>query len=676
MHRTTHHRPNRRRRLQAAGTAGALAIAATTLAVVAAAPPASALVTTIAITSRVGTATGGGQAATGSGFETVVDATGRYVFFETASPLVAGDTNAKKDVYRKDRLTGTTSRVSYLGASTQSTLDASVDCTSTNGRFVGFALSGPGSPSATNGQLFVRDLKEATTDLVSQDEGAFANQGFETNSCGISDDGTRVVFASPSTNLDGGNPGTVDVFLRRRDIGQTQLISRNTAGTAADGDSGQATISANGGVVAFTSEATNLGGLDTDGDFDVFVRILATNTTSRVSTDGTGAVVEGASQSPSISAEGRYVAFSSKADDLVDGDSNGVSDIFRKDRTTGDVVRASVNTSGTQGDGASILPDLSSDGRWVAFQSKASNLYAADVNGVEDAFRHDLQLARTDLASRRSGSIAPGNDASWYSPSISDDGQVVGFSSYATDLVGGDTNGQWDAFVRDFSLELAPFGSAKAFAAQQLADFAAPNAAPSPAAVDAAAAEITVGAVSPDGLIVRQARATAWSAKRGPLVRLYWAFFLRAPDLGGMTYWTGQLAGGKTLAQVAAKFATSSEFQTKYGSLSNSAFVTKIYQNIFERNPDPGGLAYWTNKLATQQKTRGDVMVNFSESSEGKRVLGPQADTVLITLGMVGTMPTKATLLDQKAKREAGHAAEEYAATVRALPAYAARINP
>lgn len=675
MHRTTTHRPHRRRR--PASIVTTIAIGATVLAGVVSVPPATAATTTIAITSRVGTATGGGQAAGGSGADSFVDGTGRYVVFSTDSALVASDTNARSDVYRKDRLTGTTVRVSLLGTSSQSSLDAVAECTSTNGRFVGFGLSGPGAISATNGQLFVRDLEEQTTELISQDEGTFANQGFHANGCGISSDGTRVAFASAATNLAGGNDATIDVFLRRRDIDQTQLISLGTgAGSPVDQDASQPTISANGGVIAFTTGATNLGGADADGDFDVFVRVLATSTTSRVSTTSTDALVQGASQSPSISADGRYVAFSSDATDLVDDDANASSDVFRKDRATGAVVRVSVSTAGAEGNGASLRPTISSNGRWVAFTSGAPNLYPADVNGKDDAFRHDVQLARTDLVSRRGGSVNAGNDHSWGTPSISDDGEVVGFTSYANDLVPGDTNAKRDAFVRDFSLELAPFGSTKAFAAQQLTDFAPPDTAPAPPAVDAVAADLATGAISPDALIVRQARANGTATKRGPLVRLYWAFFLRAPDLGGMTYWTNQLTNGKSLAQVAAQFAKSSEFQTKYGSKTNEQFVTLIYQNIFERDPDPGGLAYWTNKLETEQKTRGDVMVNFSESSEGKRVLAPQADTVLITLGMLRTMPTKATLLDQKAKRAAGGVAEQYAASLRTQPAYAARIAP
>lgn len=177
-------------------------------------------------------------------------------------------------------------------------------------------------------------------------------------------------------------------------------------------------------------------------------------------------------------------------------------------------------------------------------------------------------------------------------------------------------------FVRDFQQDLTPFATPAALIQQQYVDFEGRQ--PTAAELTEWKARFSNGERTPDELIDALAHGTTWSAKRAPLTRLYWAYFLRAPDSSGMTYWTNQLTNGKKLSAVAKQFSTSSEFQTKYGSLSNQAFVMNIYQNIFNRDPDPGGLAYWTNKLATKQKTRGDVMVSFSESNEGKRVLAPR----------------------------------------------------
>ena len=185
----------------------------------------------------------------------------------------------------------------------------------------------------------------------------------------------------------------------------------------------------------------------------------------------------------------------------------------------------------------------------------------------------------------------------------------------------------------------------------------------------------TWGERSPDELVDDLAHASTWAGKRAPLTRLYWAFFHRVPDTGGMAFWTGQLTGGKTLAQIAKAFSGSSEFQNTYGSLSNQAFVTLIYQNIFQRNPDPGGLAYWTGRLDAKAKTRGDVMVAFSESSEGKRVLAPQVDTVLLFLGLWAKMPTQNELLEGADLLQAGEPPERIAWYARHYAPYASRVT-
>jgi hypothetical protein len=632
--------------------------------------PAAAITTTTPITARVNLV-GSAQAPKGTIYRPYVDSTGRYVLFDSADPLVAADTNGKRDVYRRDRLTNRTVRVSLTDAEGQFAGHNALCGASRNGRYVLFRS--PKEPGSLSPELYRRDVVAETTTKVSTSSVGFGLHPDEP--CAISDDGNTVAWVGQTNSFGAVDPSHWEVWVRKLDVDLVLLASDGIGPAYANANSSSPAISANGAVVAFDSEASNLVAADTDTERDVYAYDVISTSLSVVSATASGGASNGGSQQPSVSTTGRYVAFSSGATNLVADDENDTLDVFRKDRQTGAVIRASVSSAGIEGNGFSVGPNLSSDGRYVSFLSEASNLYPADVNSTKDVFRRDLQTGKTDLASRRWTGIATGNKGSGAS-SISTDGRVVAYNSDATDLVPGDTNAAGDIFVRDFALDHAPFASLKAFAAQQLRDFAPPGVTPAPPTIDAAAQRLATGERSPDGFIVDQARGEAWAAKRGPLVRLYWAFFLRAPDLGGMTYWTGQLTGGKTLAAVAAQFAKSSEFQTKYGSKTDQQFVTLIYQNIFERDPDPGGLAYWTNKLATGQKTRGDVMVSFSESSEGKRDLAPQADTVLITLGMVRTMPSKATLLDQKAKREAGGVAEQYAALLRTHPAYAARITP
>jgi hypothetical protein len=124
-------------------------------------------------------------------------------------------------------------------------------------------------------------------------------------------------------------------------------------------------------------------------------------------------------------------------------------------------------------------------------------------------------------------------------------------------------------------------------------------------------------------------------------MRLYWAFFHRMPDLNGLNYWVKKYDGGTTLKGIANSFAKSSEFTTKYGSVSNDAFITLVYQNVLERNPDTAGKAHWVGRLQ-QGVTRGEMMTAFSESSEGIRKMRGEIDTILLHLGMLQRLPTKA----------------------------------
>src|SRR5437773_163044 len=167
----------------------------------------------------------------------------------------------------------------------------------------------------------------------------------------------------------------------------------------------------------------------------------------RVSADSAGTQGNDSSFSPSLSADGRSVTFASVASNLVPGDTNGVRDIFVRDLKTGQAVRGSVDSAGTQGNDSSFSPSLSADGQLVAFASVASNLVPGDTNGVRDTFVHDLTTRQTVRVSADSAGTQ-GNGSS-FSPSLSADGQLVAFASDATNLVPGDTNGVKDIFVRD-----------------------------------------------------------------------------------------------------------------------------------------------------------------------------------------------------------------------------------
>jgi Tol biopolymer transport system component len=234
--------------------------------------------------------------------------------------------------------------------------------------------------------------------------------------------------------------------------GTTERVSVSSSGEEGNAQSGLPCVSADGRFVAFHSGATNLVPGDTNGWADVFVHDRLTGTTDRVSVSSSGEQANWtpyalSSKFPSISSDGRFVAFSSFATNLVPGDTNGREDVFVHDRLTGVTERVSVSSSGQQGNADSLTSSISADGRFVAFCSLANNLLPGDTNGCGDIFVHDRLTGATERVSV-SSSGEPGNGGS-YDPCISQDGRFVAFDSWSSNLVPGDTNGFEDVFVRD-----------------------------------------------------------------------------------------------------------------------------------------------------------------------------------------------------------------------------------
>jgi Tol biopolymer transport system component len=265
----------------------------------------------------------------------------------------------------------------------------------------------------------------------------------------VSADGRCVIFFSYSSNLVPQGSSGWQVFLHDRTRQANELVSVSTWGAEGDGVSGLfgLTISPDGRYVAFESTADNLVPGDTNGTEDVFVRDRLRGITDRVSVATSGAQGNDWSEVPSISADGRYVAFTSEANTLVPGDTNSTWDVLVRDRTNGITECVSVSTGGAHGDLASYYPSMSADGRYVAFWSDATNLVPGDSNGKTDVFVRDRQLGTTERVSVSTGGLQ--GDFGSASQSISNDGRYVAFTSYATNLVPGDTNGTFDVFVRD-----------------------------------------------------------------------------------------------------------------------------------------------------------------------------------------------------------------------------------
>lgn len=224
-------------------------------------------------------------------------------------------------------------------------------------------------------------------------------------------------------------------------------MSVSSRGEQADSASRGTWISGDGRYVAFTSEASNLVPGDINGGGDAFVRDLRTGVTSRVSLSGQGRQGNDGSSFPKLSDDGRYVGFLSGAANLVPGDTNQLEDIFVRDRRAGTTRRVSVSTTGAQANDASRVVSISGSGRYIAFVTSASNLVPGDTNGESDVFVHDLRAGTTSRVNV-STSGAQANSPT-YDAAISGDGRYVTFGSRASNLSPADTNDVSDVCVRD-----------------------------------------------------------------------------------------------------------------------------------------------------------------------------------------------------------------------------------
>jgi Tol biopolymer transport system component len=403
------------------------------------------------ITTRVSVDSSGAQG-NGESNSPAISANGRFVAFHSAAiNLVDGDTNEFIDVFVHDRQTGKTTRVSVDSSGAQGNGNSALPAISADGRFVAFhSIASNLVPADTNADLdaFVHDRQTGITTRVSVDSSG-AQGNATSGGPSISADGRFVAFQSFASNLVAGDTNlNGDVFIHDRQTGITTRVSVDSSGAQGNGSSGggHISISADGRFVAFRSFASNLVAGDTNGFLDVFVHDRQTGMTTRVSVDSSGAQGNEESEMPSISADGRFVAFHSLGSNLVAGDTNGFFDVFLHDQETGVTSRVSVNSSGLQGDtDGGNNPSISADGRFVAFESSATNLVAGDTNDTTDVFVHERATGGTVRVSVNS-SGADGNDGS-IRPAISAGGGLVAFESFASNLVPGDTNRSPDVFV-------------------------------------------------------------------------------------------------------------------------------------------------------------------------------------------------------------------------------------
>ena len=287
-------------------------------------------------------------------------------------------------------------------------------------------------PGDTNGKLdvFVR-IHRSTTERVSVSSSGIEGNGrsFE---CQVSGDGRFVVFASEATNLvPGDTNGQPDVFVRDLVLGTTTRVNVGAGGaqSASGFYTGSARISRSGRYVAFHNEADDLVPGDTNGGPDVFLRDRLTNTITRVSTRPDGSQIAGGSSSEDLSPDGRFLVFNSDAGDILPGDSNNAGDVFVRDLQAGTIERASVTWEDGDSDGLSFEARITPDGRYVAFTSLATDLVPDDTNGFRDVFVRDRWLGTTERVSVTSEGAQGFHDS--FTPAISADGRFVLFGSLA-----------------------------------------------------------------------------------------------------------------------------------------------------------------------------------------------------------------------------------------------------
>lgn len=411
----------------------------------------------IAQIERISLTDTGAQADSDS-YEAAVSDDGQVVAFRSgASNLVAGHSTDWSDIYLRDLNASTTELASLQpnGDPLDNGLNHRPDI-SDDGQLVVFSARYPSTDGTSISVLFDRNLGTRRFLLEDFQSGIVLRPDQGRLNPALSGNGQFVAFDSLSTlqrlldsgaqPIDDDDNAASDVFVH--DVSNTTAppidrVSRDKDENEGRGDSIEPSISDGGRWVAFHSYADDLVPDDTNGHEDVFVKDRSTAAVELISSTPVGFPGNDDSVQAVLSGNGQFVAFRSKASDLVAGDTNGRWDIFVRDRIADTTKRVSVSSSGLEADNNSTDPDLSDDGRFVVFVSLASNLVGADTNRRADIFVHDRVSGNTAIVSRP---IASESNGTSHHSAISGDGAWIVFESDATNLVPGDTNGARDIF--------------------------------------------------------------------------------------------------------------------------------------------------------------------------------------------------------------------------------------
>ena len=295
--------------------------------------------------------------------------------------------------------------------------------------------------------IFVHDRTAWSTTLVSQGVTGLAGNGLSTRPA-ISDDGNFIAYRSLASDLVIGDTNLIDdIFVYDVTTGINEMVSVSSLGIQGNLTSDRPTISGDGNVVAFWSDANNLVAGDLNLQRDIFVHNRALATTELISVSTGGIQGNGPSSRPNLSADGNLVAFTSDASNLVAGDTNLAGDVFVRDIAAGTTELISIGLAGAPANGLSSVPVISGDGRYVSYRSSANNIVDGDTNKLRDVFLYDRQTGITTILSRSNTGAAGNGDAS--RPAINTDGSKILFQTFASNMVANDNNLEEDAFIHE-----------------------------------------------------------------------------------------------------------------------------------------------------------------------------------------------------------------------------------
>lgn len=405
---------------------------------------ASAEITRVSVTST------GGELSYDSSAR-AISGNGRYVAFQADSPEL-GITNSKDQAFRYDAETGDIILISEAATGGFPNDLSFPSALSYDGKHAAFSSSASNlvnGLTTTTKNIYVRDIEAGTSMIASiKADGTLANNHSE--SADISGNGNIVAFDSYASNLvNADTNGKIDIFLKNMTTGELQIISRPDSGES-NGNSKTPAISSDGKTVAFISDASNLVSGDTNGVADAFVFHVDTQTMERVSVSSSGTEGNGRTWQIGISANGRYVVFTSDSDNLVANDSEGERDVFVRDLKNNTTIRVSTSQSGQGFAGMSRNPDISADGRIVAFANSSVSNREVPGSGMK------IYVKDTETGSVKQIDIGTDNTSYLpsYDPYLSYAGDRIAFLSQTGNLVSGDTNGKFDAFLKDLRYEI------------------------------------------------------------------------------------------------------------------------------------------------------------------------------------------------------------------------------